>query len=173
MEPRPAPSRVLEHSGPRTAAGSTSGPAPEGVASPPPRPSPCSGRLWARAAAGSTSGPAPEGVGPPAPAPCSGTFWARPPQGAPPVPPRVSSSAWYSCTFSLWCCSSRHSLSSSSLENFPEVFAWKGSASGERPGVRDHPSQQARCSAFTHVTAGQSRSPDLTASRADGGETTQ
>lgn len=35
MEPRPAPSRVLEHSGPRTAAGSTSGPAPEGVASPP------------------------------------------------------------------------------------------------------------------------------------------
>lgn len=36
MEPRPAPSRVLEHSGPRTAAGSTSGPAPEGVASPPP-----------------------------------------------------------------------------------------------------------------------------------------
>lgn len=44
---------------------------------------------------------------------------------APSVLLRASSRTLYSCTFSLWCWSSRHSLASSSLENFPELFAWR------------------------------------------------
>lgn len=45
--------------------------------------------------------------------------------GAPSVLLSVSSRTLYSRTFSLWCWNSRRSLSSSSLENFPEVFAWE------------------------------------------------
>lgn len=40
----------------------------------------------------------------------------------------VSSSTLYSWIFSLWCRNSRHSLSSSSLENFPDVFAYEETA---------------------------------------------
>lgn len=43
---------------------------------------------------------------------------------APSVLLTVSSRMLYSRTFSRWCWNSRHSLSSSSLENFPEVFAY-------------------------------------------------
>lgn len=70
-----------------------------------------------------------------------GRWWGRA-ADAPSVLLSASSRTLYSCTFSRWCWNSRHSLSSSSRENLPEVFAW-GGLREHRPGAPPAPPEAA------------------------------